>query len=97
MRTLGLTCSQKSFTCESTGHTGYTFFEAMESEVGAPLFPLVVEGTDSALQTEAVKEIDSIFPEVLRSRVLEYVQFRNTARMDDLGKVAPMSALVNQV
>jgi hypothetical protein len=38
-------------------------------------------------QTEAVKEIDSIFPEGLRSRVLEFVQFRNTARMDDLGKL----------
>ncbi|KAF2686344.1 glycosyltransferase family 57 protein [Lentithecium fluviatile CBS 122367] len=57
---------QKNFTCESTGHTGYTYFEAMESE------------------TEASKEIDSIFPEGLRSRVLEFVQFRNTARMDDL-------------
>ncbi|ORY10467.1 ALG6, ALG8 glycosyltransferase family-domain-containing protein [Clohesyomyces aquaticus] len=57
---------QKSFTCEATGHTGYTFFEAIESEL------------------EASKEINSIFPEGLRSRVLAFVQFRNTARMDDL-------------
>lgn len=57
---------QKNFTCEATGHQGYTFFEAMESE------------------TEASREINSIFPEGLRSRVLEFVQFENTARMDDL-------------
>jgi alpha-1,3-glucosyltransferase len=35
---------------------------------------------------EASREINSIFPEALRSRVLEFVQFRNTARMDDLGQ-----------
>ncbi|KAF2270098.1 hypothetical protein CC78DRAFT_574215 [Lojkania enalia] len=56
----------RNFTCESTGHTGYTFFEALESEM------------------EASKEINSIFPEGLRSRVLTFVQFQNTARMDDL-------------
>ncbi|KAF2015517.1 glycosyltransferase family 57 protein [Aaosphaeria arxii CBS 175.79] len=64
------------FTCESTGHTGYTYFEARESEVCKPhhVWDLM----------EASKEINSIFPEGLRSRVLEFVQFRNTARMDDL-------------
>lgn len=40
----------------------------------------------TAQQTEASKEINSIFPEGLRARVLEFVQFRNTNRMDDLGK-----------
>lgn len=40
------------------------------------------------VQTEASKEINSIFPESLRARVLEFVQFRNTARMDDLGEFA---------
>ncbi|KAF2003169.1 glycosyltransferase family 57 protein [Amniculicola lignicola CBS 123094] len=57
---------QKSFTCESTGHSFLTFFDARESEM------------------EVSKEIDSTFPEGLRSRVLEFVQFQNTARMDDL-------------
>ncbi|KAF2875114.1 ALG6, ALG8 glycosyltransferase family-domain-containing protein [Massariosphaeria phaeospora] len=57
---------QNIFTCESTGHQGYNFFEAIESE------------------TEASNEINSIFPDTLRSRVLEFIQFRNTARMDDL-------------
>ena len=37
-------------------------------------------------QTEASREIDSIFPDALRSRVLHYVQFLTTSRMDDLGK-----------
>lgn len=37
-------------------------------------------------QTEASREIDSIFPDALRSRVLHFVQFRTTSRMDDLGK-----------
>lgn len=37
-------------------------------------------------QMEASREINSIFPEGLRSRVLQFVQFRNTARMDDLGR-----------
>ena len=37
-------------------------------------------------QTEASREIDSIFPDVLRSRILHAVQFRTTSRMDDLGK-----------
>lgn len=58
--------SQKSFTCEATGHSNYTFFEAFECEM------------------EASKEVKSIFPEGLRARVLQFVQFRNTARMDDL-------------
>ena len=40
----------------------------------------------TAVQTEASKEINSIFPDSLRSPVLRYVQFRTTARMDDLGK-----------
>ena len=37
-------------------------------------------------QTEASREIDSIFPDALRSRVLHFVQFLTTPRMDDLGK-----------
>jgi hypothetical protein len=40
------------------------------------------------VQAEAAKEINSIFPEGLRARVLEFVQFHNTARMDDLGEFA---------
>jgi hypothetical protein len=58
----------------------------MESEVCNPQTvgrskPCLIEA-----QMEASKEINSIFPEALRSRVLEFVQFRNTARMDDLGE-----------
>ncbi|KAF2714740.1 glycosyltransferase family 57 protein [Pleomassaria siparia CBS 279.74] len=66
----------KNFTCEATGHSNYTFFEAMDSEV---CFPYV-----TPTQTEASIEINSIFPEGLRARVLQYIQFKNTARMDDL-------------
>lgn len=61
----------------------------MESEVGRPQeMGKRRQRLISVRQTEAVKEIDSIFPEGLRSRVLEFVQFSNTARMDDLGKFA---------
>ncbi|KAF2652176.1 glycosyltransferase family 57 protein [Lophiostoma macrostomum CBS 122681] len=76
--------SQRNFTCESTGHQGYTFFEAMESEVCA--VPGVRKYSQSLIvnQTEASIEINSIFPDGLRARVLEFVQFKNTARMDDL-------------
>ncbi|KAF2112593.1 ALG6, ALG8 glycosyltransferase family-domain-containing protein [Lophiotrema nucula] len=57
------------FTCEATGHQGYTFFEALESE------------------KEASEEINSIFPEILRARVLQFVQHMTTSRMDDLVNV----------
>lgn len=57
---------QKKFTCDATGHSGFNFFEALESEM------------------ESTKEIDSYFPEALRERVLNFVQFQNTPRMDDL-------------
>jgi hypothetical protein len=79
--------SQKKFTCESTGHTGYTFFEAKESEVRST--PVLEKGCliVTTPQSEASREINSILPDALRSRVLEYVQFENTTRMDDLGKL----------
>jgi alpha-1,3-glucosyltransferase len=38
------------------------------------------------VQTEASKEINSIFPDGLRSPVLHYVQFQDHHRMDDLGE-----------
>ncbi|KAK7189722.1 ddt domain-containing protein [Paraphaeosphaeria sporulosa] len=77
---------QRVFTCESTGHSGYTFFEAMESEVrpGRSLEEVLKSVTITTPQQEASQEIDSIFPEGLRSRVLEFVQFEITPRMDDL-------------
>lgn len=57
---------QSSFTCEATGCSKLTYFEAKESE------------------TEAVKEINEIFPKPLRKPVLRFVQFRTETRMDDL-------------
>ncbi|KAH9867772.1 hypothetical protein IAQ61_007076 [Plenodomus lingam] len=57
---------QTSFTCEATGMSNLTYFEAKESE------------------TEAVKEINEIFPKPLRKPVLGFVQFRTETRMDDL-------------
>lgn len=75
---------QKLFTCESTGHSGYTFFEAMESQVSSEPVWEGIKVTET--QTEASREIDSIFPDALRSRILHSVQFRTTSRMDDLGK-----------
>jgi len=81
-----LTVLQKKFTCESTGHTGFTFFEAKESEVRST--PVLEKGSLIVItpQAEASKEINSILPDALRSRILEYVQFETTGRMDDLGK-----------
>jgi hypothetical protein len=85
--TLELTALQKKFTCESTGHSGFTFFEAKESEVRST--PVLEKGSliVTTPQSEASKEINSILPEALRSRVLEYVQFQTTSRLDDLGKL----------
>lgn len=40
------------------------------------------EAQDS--ENEASMEVNSILPEQLRSRVLDFVQFKNTGRMDDL-------------
>jgi hypothetical protein len=84
---LDLTVPQRKFTCESTGHTGFTFFEAKESEVRST--PVLEKGSliVTTPQSEASKEINSILPEALRSRVLDYVQFQTTSRMDDLGKL----------
>lgn len=39
------------------------------------------------MQTEASKEINNIFPDVLKSPVLHYAQFQDHHRMDDLGKL----------
>lgn len=79
--------SQKKFTCESTGHTGFTFFEAKESEVRST--PVLEKGSliVTTPQAEASKEINSILSDGLRSRILEYVQFETTGRMDDLGEL----------
>lgn len=62
----------------------------MESEVrpGRSLEEVLKSVTITTPQQEASQEIDSIFPEGLRSRVLEFVQFEITPRMDDLGKFA---------
>lgn len=62
----------------------------MESEVCNPQCIGMSKPCLIAAQMEASKEINSIFPEGLRARVLEYVQFKNTARMDDLGKFPPV-------
>lgn len=60
----------------------------MESEVrpGRSFEEVLKSVTITTPQQEASQEIDSIFPEGLRSRVLEFVQFEITPRMDDLGK-----------
>ena len=58
----------------------------MESEVRPGRSLAEVLQSVTIHQKEASEEIDSIFPEGLRARGLEFVQFRTTARMDDLGK-----------
>jgi hypothetical protein len=65
----------------------------MESEVrpGRSLEEVLKSVTITTPQQEASQEIDSIFPEGLRSRVLEFVQFEITPRMDDLGTFPPTS------
>lgn len=60
----------------------------MESEVRPGRSLAEVLQSVTTHQQEAAEEIDSIFPEGLRSRVLNFVQFRTTSRMDDLGKFA---------
>ncbi|KAF2126155.1 glycosyltransferase family 57 protein [Dothidotthia symphoricarpi CBS 119687] len=83
-RTTTLTPLQKVFTCEATGHTKYTFFEARESEVGITSVRDKDNQSVTTIQMEAAKEINSIFPDGLRSLVLHWVQFQTTSRMDDL-------------
>ncbi|CAN9302575.1 unnamed protein product [Alternaria alternata] len=75
---------QRSFTCQATGHSGYTYFEAQESEVGSTSILVKADEEVTSVQTEATKEINSIFPDGLRSPVLHYVQFQDHHRMDDL-------------
>lgn len=77
---------QRSFTCQATGHSGYTYFEAQESEVGSTSILVKADEEVTSVQTEASKEINSIFPDGLRSPVLHYVQFQDHHRMDDLGE-----------
>ncbi|RMZ67011.1 dolichyl pyrophosphate Glc1Man9 c2 alpha-13-glucosyltransferase [Pyrenophora seminiperda CCB06] len=79
-----LTASQPSFTCQATGHSGYTYFEAQESEVGSTSILVKADEEVTSVQTEASKEINSIFPDNLRSPVLHYAQFQDHHRMDDL-------------
>jgi hypothetical protein len=64
----------------------------MESEVrpGRSLEEVLKSVTITTPQQEASQEIDSIFPEGLRLRVLEFVQFEITPRMDDLGMLQPL-------
>ncbi|KAI0587864.1 glycosyltransferase family 57 protein [Pyrenophora tritici-repentis] len=78
------TTRQRSFTCQATGHGGYTYFEAQESEVGSTSILVKADEEVTSVQTEASKEINSIFPDNLRSPVLQYAQFQDHHRMDDL-------------
>ncbi|KAI1542562.1 glycosyltransferase family 57 protein [Pyrenophora tritici-repentis] len=62
----------------------YTYFEAQESEVGSTSILVKADEEVTSVQTEASKEINSIFPDNLRSPVLQYAQFQDHHRMDDL-------------
>ncbi|RAR08138.1 glycosyltransferase family 57 protein [Stemphylium lycopersici] len=59
-------------------------FHAQESEVGSTSILIKADEEVTSVQTEASKEINSIFPDGLRSPVLHYVQFQDHHRMDDL-------------
>lgn len=60
----------------------------MESEVrpGRTMAEVLKSVTITTSQQEAAQEIDSTLPEGLRARVLDWIQFQTTARMDDLGR-----------
>ncbi|USP77506.1 glycosyltransferase family 57 protein [Curvularia clavata] len=75
---------QRGFTCQATGHSGYTYFEALESEVGSTSILVKADEEVTSVQTEASKEINNVFPDSLKSPVLHYVQFQDHHRMDDL-------------
>ena len=64
----------------------------MESQVSSEPVWEGIKVTET--QTEASREIDSIFPDALRSRILHFVQFMTTSRMDDLGKNAKVLSVV---
>lgn len=63
-----------------------TYFEAKESEVGSTPIPHNLDRAVTEEQTEAVKEINGVFPKPLTKPVLCFVQFRTESRMDDLGE-----------
>lgn len=77
--------SQKKFTDAVNGKSGLTFFAAQKSEVRNHVMTLTSAPTYT-YQLNSAKEIDELFPEVLRDPILRSVQFSTVSRIDDLGE-----------
>lgn len=84
-----LTTSQKKFTDAVNGKSGLTFFAAQKSEVRNHVMSPPTSPTHAKQQNSA-KEINELFPEVLRDPILRSVQFSTVSRIDDLGKFLPV-------
>ncbi len=76
--------NQSKFTCEITGHSNLTFFEAWESEV-RDVDDILYINVLIITQTNGLQQVDSTFPDPLREPVLRKVQFSIINRIDDLG------------
>ena len=76
---------QKDFTCELTGHSNLTFFDAYESEVCLSFMARAdMENTDKRQNAKA-RQLDIVFPEALREPILKRVQFSVIGRLEHLG------------
>ena len=88
MRMLKL--AKRRFTCQITGHTGMTYWEASKSEVSIHFStkqcPMSKhKSLMNSLQREGSKDVDTNFPERLRGPVLSKVNFSTISRIDELG------------
>ena len=81
---------QKRFICTISGHSGLTFFDALESEVRQPSitirpsFDRPATNTSVRSQLAGAAEVDQAFPEALKGPILRRVQFQTVSRIDTL-------------
>ncbi|KAK7953638.1 hypothetical protein PG988_014332 [Apiospora saccharicola] len=86
--------TQPRFICQITGHSGLTFFSALQSEVcSVPAQLSTQTGTswDTRLgpsnrveQLAGAQEVDQAFPEAIKGPVLRRIQFQTLSRIDHL-------------
>ncbi|XP_044717539.1 williams-Beuren syndrome DDT (WSD), d-TOX E motif domain-containing protein [Hirsutella rhossiliensis] len=91
---------QRRFNDQITGHSGLTFLEAFNSEVGTPTsiaqhtwllypFPPPMSVSKQQLtrfnvQLTGGREVEASFPEALKGPILRKVQFQTISRLDNL-------------
>lgn len=76
---------QRRFICEITGHSGMTFFEALQSEVCGDRLVVVLNWWLILRKMEESREVNNSFPEALKEPILRRIQFSTVSRVDNLG------------